>query len=196
MQKRGSKLRLFPLALYAGLPAASQQQVFEPTPRGYRKVDHPYSPPPIPILWAIIPYSCPKDSTAWCVIPQVQKHLLMSNAEIMGLGMICKHMLMSKMQNLGSVQKTLICSNEIYSSFQPSAGDCSDQYCRDIPHAGWSGVCTGLLLLKAVPIQPHHRSFHTLATLQSLIVTWYQLISIESHALKSQSLCTSSSPIV
>jgi len=38
VQKRGSKLRLFPMPLYAGLPAASQQQVFEPTPRGYRKV--------------------------------------------------------------------------------------------------------------------------------------------------------------
>ena len=49
VQKRGSKLRLFPLALYAGLPAASQQQVFEPTPRGYRKVG-PTSHPPSPLI--------------------------------------------------------------------------------------------------------------------------------------------------
>ena len=35
---QGSSLRLMPVALYAGLPAASQLQVFEATPRGYRKV--------------------------------------------------------------------------------------------------------------------------------------------------------------
>ena len=35
---QGSSLRLMPVALYAGLPAASQLQVFEMTPRGYRKV--------------------------------------------------------------------------------------------------------------------------------------------------------------
>ncbi|KAA6422608.1 MAG: putative ATP-dependent RNA helicase DHX35-like [Trebouxia sp. A1-2] len=35
---QGSSLRLMPVALYAGLPAASQLQAFEATPRGYRKV--------------------------------------------------------------------------------------------------------------------------------------------------------------
>ena len=35
---QGSSLRLMPTALYAGLPAASQLQAFEATPRGYRKV--------------------------------------------------------------------------------------------------------------------------------------------------------------
>lgn len=35
---QGSSLRLMPVALYAGLPAASQLQVFEATPRSYRKV--------------------------------------------------------------------------------------------------------------------------------------------------------------
>ena len=35
---QGNSLRLMPLALYAGLPAASQLQAFEMTPRGYRKV--------------------------------------------------------------------------------------------------------------------------------------------------------------
>lgn len=32
------KLRLHPVPLYAGLPAAHQLGVFEPAPRGYRKV--------------------------------------------------------------------------------------------------------------------------------------------------------------
>ena len=31
-------LRLMPVPLYAGLPAAHQLEVFEPSPRGYRKV--------------------------------------------------------------------------------------------------------------------------------------------------------------
>ena len=35
---QGNSLRLMPVALYAGLPAASQLQAFEMTPRGYRKV--------------------------------------------------------------------------------------------------------------------------------------------------------------
>lgn len=35
---QGSSLRLMPVAMYAGLPATSQLQVFEMTPRGYRKV--------------------------------------------------------------------------------------------------------------------------------------------------------------
>lgn len=35
---QGNSLRLFPVALYAGLPAASQLQAFAATPRGYRKV--------------------------------------------------------------------------------------------------------------------------------------------------------------
>lgn len=35
---QGNSLRLMPVALYAGLPAASQLQAFEITPRGYRKV--------------------------------------------------------------------------------------------------------------------------------------------------------------
>ena len=35
---QGGSLRLMPVALYAGLPAADQLQAFQPTPRGYRKV--------------------------------------------------------------------------------------------------------------------------------------------------------------
>lgn len=38
MRKRSSGSRLFPVALYAGLPSASQLQALEPAPRGYRKV--------------------------------------------------------------------------------------------------------------------------------------------------------------
>lgn len=35
---QGGSLRLMPVALYAGLPAADQLQAFQSTPRGYRKV--------------------------------------------------------------------------------------------------------------------------------------------------------------
>lgn len=35
---QGNSLRLMSVALYAGLPAASQLQAFQMTPRGYRKV--------------------------------------------------------------------------------------------------------------------------------------------------------------
>ena len=38
MRKRGSGQRLYPVALYAGLPASNQLQALETTPRGYRKV--------------------------------------------------------------------------------------------------------------------------------------------------------------
>lgn len=35
---QAGSLRLMPVALYAGLPAADQLQAFQPAPRGYRKV--------------------------------------------------------------------------------------------------------------------------------------------------------------
>ena len=38
VRRRASGLKLLPVPLYAGLPAANQLQAFEVTPRGYRKV--------------------------------------------------------------------------------------------------------------------------------------------------------------
>ncbi|KAK9828606.1 hypothetical protein WJX72_001006 [[Myrmecia] bisecta] len=38
LRRRQGALRLMPMPLYAGLPAAQQLQVFQPPPRGYRKV--------------------------------------------------------------------------------------------------------------------------------------------------------------
>lgn len=39
LRRAALPLRLMPVPLYAGLPAAHQLQAFEPPPRGYRKVD-------------------------------------------------------------------------------------------------------------------------------------------------------------
>ena len=38
LRRAQGALRLMPVPLYAGLPAAHQLEVFEPSPRGYRKV--------------------------------------------------------------------------------------------------------------------------------------------------------------
>ena len=38
LRRAQGTLRLMPVPLYAGLPAAHQLEVFEPSPRGYRKV--------------------------------------------------------------------------------------------------------------------------------------------------------------
>lgn len=44
LQRSRLKLRLQPVSLYAGLPAAHQLGVFEPAPRGVRKVSAYHSP--------------------------------------------------------------------------------------------------------------------------------------------------------
>ena len=51
MRKRGSGQRLCPVALYAGLPGASQLQALEPAPRGYRKVGDLRAAPLTELYW-------------------------------------------------------------------------------------------------------------------------------------------------
>lgn len=50
VRRHGSGSRLFPLPLYAGLPAGNQLQALQPAPRGYRKVSSPQDAQPISSL--------------------------------------------------------------------------------------------------------------------------------------------------